>query len=194
MKSLALSLLVFAVSLVTDVARAAAPELPEGLLPAGYQVSERHVMNLGGSSGMYTDWQRYDLSPFEGLATMLEIPAVHGKPKDKFAAVTKIRFIAKGDGKQPWLGVAFMVDRKTERIHPLIQQGDETSRLDFTFGLKEKIPVSVIWQSPGTLALRVADKTVTIPVPFEIDALAVVGSGLDVSFSPFVILKKAGAD
>ena len=46
MKSLALSLLVFAVSLVTDVARAAAPELPEGLLPAGYQVSERHVMNL----------------------------------------------------------------------------------------------------------------------------------------------------
>ena len=93
MKSLALSLLVFAVSLVTDVARAAAPELPEGLLPAGYQVSERHVMNLGGSSGMYTDWQRYDLTPFEGLATMLEIPAVHGKPKDKFAAVTKIRFI-----------------------------------------------------------------------------------------------------
>ena len=163
------------------------------LIPEGYRAIERQKFNLGAESGSYTDWYRYDLAPFHGFATMLEIPAIHGKVRDKWAAVAKIRFIAKGEGKQPAIALAFQADRKTERIHVLFQNGDDVSRFEIDFALKERVPIRVLQKTTGSLTANIGDRLIEIPVSFEIDSLSLVGSGLDVSFSPFVLLTKAGA-
>lgn len=190
MKGLSCAVLIVLLSTVLCAAHAAPSELPAGLVPDGYSSSERQSFNLGGPSGTYTDWNRYDLAPFTGLATVLEIPAVHGKPKDKWAAVAKIRLVAAGDSKPVSLDLSFVVDRKTGRVHPRIQQGETTAPIEVEFGLKQSVPVVIVWKSPGVLDVRIADSHVDVSVPFEINRIALAGSGLDVLFSPFVLLSR----
>jgi hypothetical protein len=191
-----ISRILILITALTSVATAQAAETGSqlsDLVPEGYRAIERQRFNLGAESGSYTDWYRYDLAPFAGFATVLEIPVIHGKSRDKWAAVAKIRFIAGGEGKQPSIALAFQADRKTERIHGLFQNGDEVSRFEIDFARKERVPIQVLQKTAGNLTVTIGNRSIEIPVPFEIDSLSLVGSGLDVTFSPFVLLTKAGA-
>lgn len=163
--------------------------VPPDLVPDGYRVTERHGFNLGAESGSYTDWHRYDLPSFEGLATVLEIPRIYGKAKDKWAATAKIRFLS-SDKEQASFALVFMADRKTSQIHALFEHGDELSRFDVTFALKERVQVVVTRSAPDKLEARIGNTRIEIPVPHRIDEVALAGSGLDVTFEPFVMLGK----
>ena len=168
--------------------------VPSDLVPDGYRVTERHSFNLGAQSGSYTDWHRYDLASFDGFATVIEVPQIYGKPKDKWAAVVKIQFFVHGQMEKPSFALLFMADRKTERIHALVERGDDISRFDVTFGLRERVQVVVTPQSAEKLEVRIGDTKIEMPAPIQIEGIALIGSGLDVTFEPFTMLGKKSAD
>lgn len=183
-------ILVWTALLVTASAFAADTQgVPPDLVPDGYHITERHSFNLGGESGSYTDWKRRDLPSFEGLATVMEIPEIHGKADDKWSAVAKIRFLT-GRKDDAWFALVFMADRKTRRIHALFERGDELSRFDVTFALKDHVQVVVTRKAPDKLEARIGDTKIEIPAPQPIEGIALAGSGLDVTFDPFLMLGK----
>ena len=178
-----------ALLIMTSAFAADSSSVPPDLVPDGYRVTERHGFNLGAESGSYTDWHRYDLESFEGLATVLEIPLIYGKAKDKWAAIAKIRFLT-SDNEKASFALVFMADRKTKQIHALFEHGDELNRFDVTFALKDRVQVVVTRSAPDKLEARIGSTRIEIPAPHRIDEIALAGSGLDVTFEPFVMLGK----
>lgn len=160
----------------------------------GYTVKEHYRFNLGGESGQYTDWERYDLDAFDGLSTTISIDKTYGKPTDKWASLARINLFGPGEGKdRPILSLMFEVDRKDNHAVASIYRGKDKPReaFDAPLAAGKPIKVSMLRNAPGKLQVSLDKASYEIPCEFEVKGIAMIGSGLDVKFEPFNLLKRA---
>lgn len=158
-----------------------------------YEVVERHGFILGGPSGSYTDWKRYDLPYFDGLSTTIKIGDVYSKQTDVYAPIARISVIGDApDGKnRPFLSVRFRVDLETKRRLVYIDRPDKDPMgVDFELPADQKIELAMTAVEPGKLHVAVDNFEFDVPYDFKITGLRVLGSGLDVEFDPFAILRR----
>ena len=156
---------------------------------AGRIVSEHYRLNLGGEAGTFTDWERTDLTGFSGLSTTLHIDAVYGKKSEKWDSIGRIDLLgAEHDGQQRQLSFLFYVDRNTKKVTAMHRMDDgQSTRLDLSFELKQAIPFSIRKKPGGMLEVKTGDAIYEIACDFEIAAVHVLGSGVDVRYEPLVL-------
>lgn len=158
-----------------------------------FEAKEHYRFNLGGPSGEYTDWERSDLDGFEGLATTVTIDKTYGKPGDKWAAIGKIRLLGAGDEKtRRVLALTLYADRKTLHVTPLISlgSGKEDERFDVQYEVGKPINLTILPMSAGKLVFSFDGHGYEVPCDFEIKGIAVVGSGVDIKFDPFNLMRR----
>lgn len=183
---------------VSTIALASDP--PASAHPPGtlkFTPIELYKFNLGGESGQYTDWERLQIARFDGLATTMEIKEVKGKPKDKWASIARINLYGEGEGKlRKMLSLTFTADRKSKKIEADLWRGGDTPRhpIDVELSAGKPIQLSVLVTAADELTLQIDDLNATVGNDFEVRAIQVIGSGVDVTFSPFNLLQKSPAD
>ncbi|HEX7916082.1 hypothetical protein [Rudaea sp.] len=158
-----------------------------------YEAKEHYRFNLGGDSGQYTDWERLDLDGFDGIAATVQIDKVYGKPTDKWGSIARIAMFGTGTEKErPMFSLMFYVDRKTNTVVPIITHGKNAKEeaFDLKFEVGKPIEFTILPTSPGKLLFGFGKQTFEVPYDFEIKALKVVGSGVDVKFEPFNLLRR----
>jgi hypothetical protein len=163
--------------------------IPGDLIPAGYEVAERHAFNLGATSGHYTDWKRYDMKGFVGFATVLEVAQIYGKPKDKWAALARINMSSEEGPESQTMSLIFQADHKTKRIHALLKQGEKLERFDIDFAVGTPVTVALTLNADDNATLKIGSSEFNLPLNFEVRHFGLIGSGLDVTFAPFVLLR-----
>jgi hypothetical protein len=155
---------------------------------------ELYKFNLGGESGQYTDWEKLQIHKFDGLSTTIEIKEVKGKPKDKWASIARISMYGEGDEKSRGiLSLTFKADRKTGKIEADLWRGGDTPHhpIDVDLVVGKPIQLFVLVTATDEFTLQIDDFTSTIESKFEVKAIRVIGSGVDVTFSPFNLLGKS---
>ena len=170
-------------------------EHPPGTLK--FSPVEFYKFNLGGESGQYTDWEKQQIAGFEGLSTTIEVKETKGKPKDKWASIARINFYGAGDGKsRKMLSLTFTADRKSQKIAAELWRGGDTPRhpIDVSLTVGKPINFSLVVTAPDECLLSIDDLTSTIKSEFDVKAIQVIGSGLDVTFSSFNLLRKSPAN
>jgi hypothetical protein len=158
-----------------------------------YEAKEHYRFNLGGDSGQYTDWERLDLDGFDGIAGTVRIDKVYGKPSDKWGSIARVAMFGAGEEKErPMFSLMFYVDRKTSTIVPIITHGKNAKEeaFDLKFEVGRPIEFTILATSPGKLLFGFGKQSFEVPYDFEIKALRVVGSGVDVKFEPFNLLRR----
>jgi hypothetical protein len=157
--------------------------------PAGREVSEQYRLNLGGEAGYFTDWERMGLTGFRGLTATVYIDEVYGKKTDKWDSIARINLLGAGNASdRRRLSFFFFVDRATRRVTAQHRMDEgRTMRLDAPFALKQSIPFSIERKSADILEVSTGDAVYEIPCDFEVAAVQVVGSGVDVRFESFVL-------
>jgi hypothetical protein len=156
---------------------------------------ERHRMNLGGPSGQYTDWQRSGIEGFTGLRTTIEIQKTHGRARDEWAAMARLNLfgVAEGGGDPPMLSLLLRADRRSGAIEALlVSPGEDAQRgIEFQGEVGRLIQVEMQLRADGLLDLTLdgAAHAVALPSGFRVDAVTAVGSGVDVAFDPFELLR-----
>jgi len=159
-----------------------------------YEAKEHYRFNLGGPSGEYTDWERQDLASFDGLATKVQIDKTYGKPTDKWASLARINLFGAGSEKdRRILSLMLQADRKSNRIQPAIYRSKDQPQetFDVQFEVGKPIDVTILPGTVGKLMFSLGGKTYEVPCDFEVKALSVLGSGVDVKFEPFNLLRRA---
>ena len=192
MRWLLLTVLIFSTS--SFASELAATDHPPGTLK--FTPVEFYKFNLGGDSGQYTNWEKLQIAQFDGLATTFEITEIKGKPKDKWASIARVILFGEGEGKsRKMLSVTFTADRKSKEIGAEISRGADSPHhpVDVNLSAGKSIKLSVLVTAPGELTIQVDDLSATIESEFEVKAISVIGSGLDVAFSSFDLLQKAHA-
>jgi len=170
-----------------------AADKDEGTQTTTYQAKERYRFNLGGPSGEYTDWERYDLEAFEGLTATINIEKTYGKPTDKWASSARINLFGPGTGKdRPVWSFVAIADRKDGHIEATIKRGVDKQPEGFEVKLAVGKPftVNIVPQGAGKLIVVIDKATFEVPCDFEIKGLSALGSGVDVKFEPFNLLKR----
>ena len=158
-----------------------------------FQAKEHYRFNLGGESGMYTDWERMDLDGFDGLTTTLNIEKTYGKPGDKWASIARIILFGAGDDKErPQLSFTFVADRKNGQVEASIMRTKDTREpFDAKLAVGKSFTVSIVPQGTGKLLVAIDKATYEVPSDLDVKAVRVIGSGVDVKFEPFNLLKRA---
>lgn len=185
--ALCIATLVHADSTKTDEHLADAPSSQR------YEAKEHYRFNLGGDSGFFTDWEKMDLDRFDGLATTIKIEKAYGKPSDKWASLARINLYGPGAGKdRELLSLIVEVDRKDNKAEPSIYRGKDMPREGFgiKFPVGQPFDVTIIRNAPGKLLFSFDKATFEIPCNFDVKAISAVGSGVDVKFEPFNLLKR----
>lgn len=143
----------------------------------------------GGDAGSFTDFQRVGIKGFRGLETQVIVDAVYGKKSDRWDSIGRINLeTAEGAAQKHMLSFFFYVDRTTRRVTVKHRIDDgELMVVDLTYPLKEPIPFSVAWKSPGVLAVSSGGAMYDVDCWFDVARIRVVGSGVDVRFAPFVL-------
>ncbi|MBX3697749.1 MAG: hypothetical protein R3F08_12445 [Dokdonella sp.] len=159
---------------------------------------EFYSFELGGESGQYTAWEKRQISKFEGLSTTIDIQDVKGKPKDRWASIARINLYGEGDEKQrKVLSLTFTADRSTRRVEADIWRGGDTPHLPIGAELKVGKPISfgLYAIAASELALMIDGQTLgtTVKCEFDVKSIRIIGSGMDVRFSPFNLMKKSFA-
>jgi len=175
-----------------DASSAAAVAVPQSG-QIRYEARERYRFNLGGPSGEFTDWERYDLSSFGGLATTVKIDKVHGKPGDKWSAMGRISLVGAGEKSQRQrISLVLYADRSNSRITPLIELPGEKAaqKFDAQFEVGKPIVLSIVPGSSGKLVYSLDGHTYVVPCNFEIKSISIVGSGVDISFDAFSLMRR----
>jgi len=158
-----------------------------------YQAKEHYRFNLGGDSGFYTDWERLDLDGFDGLATTIKIVKAYGKPSDKWSSLARINLFGPGVGNdRALLSLMILVDRKDNQAAPLIYRSKDKPRESFDINLPVGKPfdVTIVRNAPGTLLFSFDKATFEVPCDFDVKGISAAGSGIDVKFEPFNLLKR----
>jgi hypothetical protein len=162
--------------------------------PQRYEAKEHYRFNLGGESGQYTDWERTDLDAFDGVATTIEIRKVYGKPTDKWSSLARINLFGPGEGKdRPMLSLLIEVDRKDNHADASIFRSKDKPREGFDAKLFVGKPftLTIVRNAPGKLLVSLDKASYEVPCEFDVKGIGAVGSGVDVKFEPFNILKRA---
>ena len=159
------------------------------LQAAGREVTEQYRLNLGGQAGYFTDWERTGLTGFSGLTATVYVDEVYGKKSDKWDSIGRINLLGAGNASdQRRLSFFFYVDRATKRVTSKHRMDDgQMMQLDVPFALKQAIPFSIERKSAGLLEVSTGDAVYEVLCDFEVAAVQVVGSGVDVRFEPFVL-------
>jgi hypothetical protein len=160
-----------------------------------YEVKEHYRFNLGGDSGQYTDWERSDLDGFDGLTTTILIPKAFGKPGDKWSSLARINLFGPGEGKdRPILSLIIEVDRKDNHADASIYRAKDKPREGFDAKLAVGKPfvVTIVRNAPGKLLVSIDKSNYEVPCDFDVRGIGAVGSGVDVKFEPFNLLRHAG--
>lgn len=169
-------------------------------VPAGSQrvaelkVSERYRFNLGGESGSYTDWERYDLPRFDGLYAKIQFEKIYGKTKDKWASIARINLLGAGESKdQKKLSILLEVNRKDHKPTAMIKRtkGADSETFDVDLAADQPIEISVTALTPDNLLLTFNGRQYEIAHDFEIHGISVIASGADVKFEPFNLMRQA---
>jgi hypothetical protein len=161
--------------------------------PQRYEAKEHYRFNLGGDSGQYTDWERLDLDGFDGLTTTILIPKAYGKAGDKWSSLARINLFGPGEGKdRPILSLIIEVDRKDNHADASIYRAKDKPREGFDAKLAVGKPfvVSIVRNAPGKLLVSIDKSNYEVPCEFDVKALSAVGSGVDVKFEPFNLLRR----
>jgi hypothetical protein len=163
--------------------------------PSGerYEAKEHYRFNLGGPSGQYTDWERYDLDRFEGLTTTITIDKTYGKPSDKWASMARIIFFGPGTDKdRRRLSLLIVADRKDGSVEAAIDRGKDKPHeaFDARMAVGKQIAVTIVPLAPGKLLVSIDKANYEVPYDLDIRGIGVVGSGVDVKFEPFNLLKR----
>ena len=191
-------LTILALTLATALASPVGADSPAAAAtaPARFEVAERLRMNLGGDSGQYTNWARDDLARFDGFSTTVRIDDIHGKPGDKWAASARINLLGAGEGEsRARVSLVFMVDRKTRQLSAAWSAGKDLpwKAFDVALSMQKPIEVKVVPDAPGKLHVEIGESIFTVDDDVDIKAIEVSGSGLDVSFVPFLLLRRVDA-
>jgi len=158
-----------------------------------YEAKEHYRFNLGGPSGEYTDWERSDLARFEGLATTITIDKTYGKPSDKWASMARIIFFGPGSDKdRPRLSLLIVANRKDNSVEVSIDRGKDKPHeaFDAKLAVGKPFSVTVVPYGPGKLLVSIERTSYQVPYDLDIKGIGVVGSGVDVKFEPFNLLKR----
>jgi hypothetical protein len=158
-----------------------------------YEAKEHYRFNLGGHSGMYTDWERTDLDGFDGLTTTIKVEKTYGEPADKWASIARINLFGPGEGEhRPSLSFIFSADRKDRHIEATIMRAIDKprERFDATLAVGKAFNVSIVPHGTGKLLVQIDNAKFEVPVDFDVKGLSVIGSGVDVKFEPFNLLKR----
>ena len=190
-------LLFFALVVISNVfaSESIAAEHPPGTLK--FSPIEFYTFNLGGESGQYTDWEKLQISRFDGLATTIDIQEIKGKPKDKWASIARINLYGEGEkNARKMLSLIFTGDRKTRKIRAELWRGGDTPRHPIDVELSEGKPInlSLVATATNEFLLSIDDLTATIENEFEVKSIQAIGSGVDVKFSPFNLLEKSTSE
>lgn len=136
---------------------------------ADFEPAERYRFALGGESGQYTNAERNGLDHFDGLSTTIHIDDVKGKPGDKWSSLARINLFCPGAGKDRKLvSLFFVIDRTTHRISTEYERSKDSPRMALQKVLSIEKPIEVV----------------------DIKGVSAVGSGVDVLFEPFVMLRR----
>jgi hypothetical protein len=158
-----------------------------------YEAKEHYRFNLGGDSGFYTDWERLDLDGFDGLTTTIKIEKAYGQPSDKWASLARINLYGPGLGKdRALLSLVVEVDRKDNHADPSIYRSKDKPREGFNIKLPvgKAFDVTIVRNAPGKLLVSFDKATFEVPCDFDVRAISAAGSGIDVRFEPFNLLKR----
>jgi len=157
-----------------------------------YQAKEHYRFNLGGASGQYTDWERSDLDGFEGLTATINIEKTYGKPSDKWASIARINLFGPGSGNErPVWSFIVTADRKDGHAEAAIKRDkDQQEAFDTKLAVGKPFTVNIVPQGAGKLLVVIDKATYEVPCDFDVKGLSVIGSGVDVKFEPFNLLKR----
>lgn len=167
--------------------------LSHGLQAAELQVEES-LAYLGGHSGEYTSWERTGIVGFRSLRTVVAISKVHGKSKDAWDAIARIKLNDNVNAKDDptVFSLVFAVDRGSKEITPRIQLGLDQpwKQLPGLFSIDQDIEVKITRESDEAVLLQIAEETFRLPVDFPVTQLMLLGSGVDVSFKPIALTRE----
>jgi hypothetical protein len=157
-------------------------------------VAEKSRFDLGGPEGQYTAWERSDLRDFVGFETTVKITKFFGKPGDKWSSIARVNLLSGGNVEQKkMLSIVITVDRKSKTISPHVWRkgSEEIEFFDFkSVKYDQPIHLKVIRKNSSTLVVSLNENTYEIECDFEVEGLGALGSGVDVAFDPFNILKR----
>ena len=160
---------------------------------ADFEPIERYRFALGGESGQYTNAERVGLDHFDGLSTTIHIDEVKGNPGDKWSSLARINLFGPGEGKDRKLvSLFFVIDRTTHRISTEYQRSKDFPRmaLQKELSIEKPIEVVILATTPGKLRIDLDGDAFDVDCDLEIKGVSAVGSGVDVLFEPFVMLRR----
>ena len=163
---------------------------------AQFTPGERYRFRLGGEAGEYSEWERSGLVRFDGLATTIRVKAVKGRRSGQWASIARIDLYGPGDaGQRPQKSVILSVDRTTQQVAPQLWRGKDLPRAPFNVDLPrgEPVDLKILTDTPGQLTIAFGETIFRIEDDFEIKAVGVLASGVDVRFDPFVLLNRIPA-
>ena len=163
---------------------------------AQFTPAERYRFDLGGEAGQYSEWERTGLAHFDGIATTIFVKAAKGRRSEKWASIARIDLYGAGDtGARRQLSIILSVDRATELVTPQLWRGKDLPRAPFKVDLPRGEPVAlkILTDTPGQLTIAFGETIFRIEDDFEIKAVGVLASGVDVRFDPFVLLNRIPA-
>jgi len=194
-------MLVLGLALMAGVAFAsnesAAPKsAPQTAPKLEFEPAERYRFALGGESGQYTDAERDGIEHFDGLSTTITIEKVYGKPSDKWASIARINLFGPGEGENRKLvSVILTADRKTHHVTTDYKPNkDKYVALQKDLSIEKAIDLKILAASPGKLLVVLDGDAFEVDCDLDIKGVSLTGSGVDVRFEPFALLRrKAGS-
>lgn len=155
---------------------------------------DRYRFNLGGQSGYFTDAEIYGIKGFRAVRTTIKVSEVHGKPRDKWAALVRINLLGvDAGGDRPMFSLVLQYDRKT-RIPTAIVHRPSAKPGAIDIDLLGGVPIDLELETtgPGVVRVSFGDEHADVPIGFDVHDVQVVASGVDALLDPFVV-RRAGA-
>lgn len=193
-------MLLIGLSFAASIALASIDSMPatpatqvSGSMIADFEPAERYRFALGGESGQYTNAERDGLDHFDGLSTTIHVDEVKGKPGDKWSSLARINLFGPGEGKDRKLvSLFFFIDRTTHRISTEYQRSKDFPRmaLQKELSIAKPIEVVILATTPGKLRIGLDGDAFDVDCDLDIKGVSAIGSGVDVLFEPFVMLRR----
>ncbi|HJT98513.1 MAG TPA: hypothetical protein VJ696_09380, partial [Rhodanobacteraceae bacterium] len=112
---------------------------------------------------------------------------------DKWASIARINLYGPGEGEhRTRASVILTADRKTHHVTPdfMPPGSDKHVLLNKELSTDKAIDLKILAASPGKLLVVLDGDAFEVDCDLDVKAFSVVGSGVDVRFEPFALLRR----
>jgi hypothetical protein len=148
--------------------------------------TEQYSFQRGGFSGHFTQWERKNLTSFDGLSATIRIDEIFGNEGDRWASIARISLWEPGSADiQPKWSLLLNGDRKTKRIRPEVLYDEKSYALDAEFALEQPISLVLLVKPAGGFQVSLNGRIFDLPGEMKVGRVGLLASGLQASVDPF---------